>query len=145
MQRVAGNPRAEVAWFADQMELKLKENDHKVHWSECSLDFLIHRLYQEADELWNAIRDRKPSIEIIRECADVANFAMMIADNVRKLEPDLSLEDALKKIYTLIQQAQMADNAGAVHIMTVEIREIIEKVFPEVKKPIDVDEDEFPF
>lgn len=73
-------PRPEVQWFAKQMELKLKTNDHKKHWSQLHQDYLIHRLFQEAQELWEAIENRNVE-NIIQEAADVANFAMMIADN----------------------------------------------------------------
>jgi len=39
--------RPEVAAFAVQMELKLRENDHKPHWRESSLSYLIARLREE--------------------------------------------------------------------------------------------------
>jgi NTP pyrophosphatase (non-canonical NTP hydrolase) len=71
--------RSEVQWFCKQMESKLQENDHKKHWSTMHPDYLIERLYQEASELWEAIGKRDAS-EIVKEAADVANFAMMIAD-----------------------------------------------------------------
>lgn len=71
--------RPELQWFVKQMELKLQENGHKKHWSTLHPDYLIERLYQEASELWEAIGKRDAS-EIVKEAADVANFAMMIAD-----------------------------------------------------------------
>lgn len=73
-------PRPEVVWFAKQMELKLKANDHKKHWHEMHMDYLIERLYQESQELWTAIISGNAS-DIVQEAADVSNFAMMIADN----------------------------------------------------------------
>lgn len=78
------NPRPEVNWFAKQMELKLRANDHKRHWSEVHLDYLIDRLFQEANELWRAIQNGEPAANIVKEAADVANFAMMIADNAER-------------------------------------------------------------
>jgi chromosome segregation ATPase len=33
--------RKEVAWFAEQMERKLKMNDHKSHWTNCERDKLL--------------------------------------------------------------------------------------------------------
>jgi NTP pyrophosphatase (non-canonical NTP hydrolase) len=79
--------RASVDWFAQQMEKKLQENDHKQHWSECDSDYLIARMEQEMDELLKALIDYKfgngSREEVVREAADVGNFAMMIADNTR--------------------------------------------------------------
>jgi NTP pyrophosphatase (non-canonical NTP hydrolase) len=78
-------PRESVQWFAEVMENKLRENDHKGGWDECHIDWLIHRLYQEAEELWREVRSNDKNYQnIISESADVANFAMMIADKARK-------------------------------------------------------------
>ena len=77
--------RPEVQDFAHAMEIALRRNDHKGGWRECRLTWLVERLYQEADELARAITSGAPHAEIEREAADVANFAMMIAD-VAKLE-----------------------------------------------------------
>lgn len=79
--------RPEVQWFAKQMESKLQANDHKQHWSKCHPDYLIHRLYQEANELWRAIEQKKTAHEVIQEAADVANFAMMLADVAERWFP----------------------------------------------------------
>jgi NTP pyrophosphatase (non-canonical NTP hydrolase) len=69
-----------VADFVVHMKHKLLMTRHRPHWKDCDLVFLLERLCEEVDELKDAIarRDRK---ETIREAADVANFAMMIADN----------------------------------------------------------------
>jgi len=72
--------RPEVLDFASVMESKLRANDHKAHWRECSLDYLLTRLEQEALELREAINCGDG---VIGEAADVANFAMMIADIVQ--------------------------------------------------------------
>ncbi len=80
--------RPAVQWFAVQMEKKLRENDHKKHWSECSVDYLYDRMDQEVVELDRALleveRTGNGKEEVIFEAADVANFAMMIADNMRE-------------------------------------------------------------
>jgi NTP pyrophosphatase (non-canonical NTP hydrolase) len=80
--------RQVVRWFAEEMEKKLQENDHKVHWSDCDMDYLMSRTEQELDELLKAIVDLKFGIgtseDVIKEAADVANFVMMIADNSRE-------------------------------------------------------------
>lgn len=75
--------RPEVVEFADAMEAKLKENDHKRHWRYLGMQTLSMRLTQEREELRRAVEvgDHK---EVLREAADVANFAMMIADVVRR-------------------------------------------------------------
>jgi NTP pyrophosphatase (non-canonical NTP hydrolase) len=74
--------RPELEWFVQQMEQKLKENDHKQHWQNNHPYKLLDNLYEEAKELEEAIVMNFSAKEIIKECADVANFAMMIADNV---------------------------------------------------------------
>ena len=71
--------RKEVMCFAREMEKKLRENDHKSHWSGREQEYLFTRLMEEAGELHAAYLDT-----IVEEAADVANFAMMIADNSRR-------------------------------------------------------------
>jgi hypothetical protein len=72
-------------WFAEKMRLKLVANkQRKTHWSKFSTDeFLYERLRDECKELKRAIKDGG---DIISEAVDVANFAMMIADNKRHEE-----------------------------------------------------------
>jgi uncharacterized protein YdeI (YjbR/CyaY-like superfamily) len=68
--------------FAMVMKTKLLENIHKGHWKDCTLNYLSRRLTQERKELLKAVTDNKEKpVDVIREAADVANFAMMIADN----------------------------------------------------------------
>lgn len=71
--------RASVNWFSSRMEAKLAANDHKGGWRNCELQYLSMRLTQERKELTDAIAS-KDAERIINECADIANFAMMIAD-----------------------------------------------------------------
>jgi hypothetical protein len=73
-------PRAAVRWFADQMEKKLKENDHKGGWGNMSFDELYLRMKKEAQELLAADMMHKSPETIIGESADTANFCLMIAD-----------------------------------------------------------------
>jgi NTP pyrophosphatase (non-canonical NTP hydrolase) len=91
--------RKEIKSFSENMERKLKENDYKEHWSKSNYSYLIQRLHEEVDELDEALssfvigqampRDLSGSYsieqygEVVEECADVANFAMMIADNLK--------------------------------------------------------------
>lgn len=76
LSTAAGNCRPEVLAFAGEMERKLRQNDHKLHWRECALPYLRSCLDGEVAELRAA-----NSLDAIRaEAADVANLAMMIAD-----------------------------------------------------------------
>jgi hypothetical protein len=74
-----------VAWFAEQMEAALRRNDHKGGWSGADMGYLRDRLREECVELEMAL-DAAPFEKATREAADVANFAMMIADNLRPPE-----------------------------------------------------------
>lgn len=64
--------------FAIEMQKKLDKNEHKSGWSECTYEYLLNCLNREMRELAQAIEKRKG---VVGECADIANFAMMIADN----------------------------------------------------------------
>jgi len=72
-----GFVRPEVIWFARAMEAKLRLNEDKDHWSGETQDYLFTRLLEEVAELSGEI----PHGEMVTECVDVANFAMMLADN----------------------------------------------------------------
>ena len=74
-----------VLRFAEVMELKLLENSHKQGWGQLSPKWLLNRLRQETRELEGALKTGTPEL-IAREAADVANFAMMIADNAGGLK-----------------------------------------------------------
>lgn len=92
--------RQPLIWFADKMEEKLKKNDHKGGWDNCEIGWLIKRLEEETEELknhyWKFTHENGRSagegfiipsetVDIINECADVANFAMMIANKIESL------------------------------------------------------------
>jgi NTP pyrophosphatase (non-canonical NTP hydrolase) len=73
--------RPQVAEFAQEMERKLRENDYKGGWDVCSMTYLVRRLSEEVAELKDAlINPAQEFPDIIGEAADVANFAMMVAD-----------------------------------------------------------------
>lgn len=82
-------PRPEVVDFAVTMEAKLRANDHKGGWGSCDADTLVQKLEFELAELKLALQKQASTPymleelieEVRRECADVANFAMMISDN----------------------------------------------------------------
>lgn len=75
-----------VLEFAQAMEGKLALNRHKGDreaWLKDDPSALVTRLYDEVNELSDAVKDKGPG-EVLGEAADVANFAMMIADVCRE-------------------------------------------------------------
>ena len=79
-------PRQEVLKFAQEMERKLRLHDDRPHWKDSDFDYLFGRLKEEFFELLDEVTSEEiDPKKIIDEAADVANFAMMIADNARKL------------------------------------------------------------
>lgn len=62
---------------------KLRLNCRKSHWGDCSIPWLVKRLQEEVGELFEALLFDGDCYEIEQECADIANFAAMIADNKR--------------------------------------------------------------
>ena len=76
------NDHEAVELFSNNMYIKLRENAHKAHWNTVTTEWLLNRCMEEFEELKEALANEDPG-EIAREAADVANFAMMIADNVR--------------------------------------------------------------
>jgi len=91
MAVLAMSLRPELASFARIMEERLRANDHKGGWADCDNRWLTLRLVEEVGELaqkmaaWGDWYGRQEEMrqELEGECADVANFAMMIADNAR--------------------------------------------------------------
>jgi NTP pyrophosphatase (non-canonical NTP hydrolase) len=65
------------------MERVLKENDHKGGWNDIQALVLLNQLKEETTELADAIENDTSPEHVIKEATDVANFAMMIADNAR--------------------------------------------------------------
>jgi Lar family restriction alleviation protein len=83
--------------FANLMEATLKENDHKGGWEHMTNDAIMGRIIDEALELQTAITEirhmrhdaaeyREGCRKAAKEASDVANFAMMLADNVTRLQ-----------------------------------------------------------
>jgi len=75
-----------VDLFKKWMLRKLGDNTDKEHWLKMSYEYLLDRLKEETRELETLLLDDKVSYKhkkVILECADVANFAMMIADKAR--------------------------------------------------------------
>ena len=81
------NFKKSVKCVGIEMVKKLEKNKHKGGWSSCTPEYLSRRLGQELKELRSIMyahyhHSENTKIQIIRECADIANFAMMIAENV---------------------------------------------------------------
>jgi hypothetical protein len=83
--------RPEVRAFAQLMERVLRKNDHKTGWKNDTLVALWNRLDDESTELRAIVinedcdgearkEDASLAPDIAKEAADIANFAMMIAD-----------------------------------------------------------------
>jgi hypothetical protein len=60
---------------------KLERDVSKGDWKKEHINDLVRNLEEEIMELWLELSSGTPE-SIIRECADIANFAAMIADKV---------------------------------------------------------------
>jgi hypothetical protein len=78
--------RTKIQWFFEVMLDKLVSNSHKGFWDNLELQYLSMRLTQEREELRRAIGKKESAENVAKEAADVANFAMMIADRYRILQ-----------------------------------------------------------
>jgi NTP pyrophosphatase (non-canonical NTP hydrolase) len=100
--------RFEVMAFALEMEKQLRKNDHKgrTGWKDGSpfstFHNLVSKLSEEYQELHDAVTFRHPMEYIRAEAADLANIAMMLADNyggltggMPKSEPEIADENPL--------------------------------------------------
>lgn len=70
--------------FAEKMEEVLKANEYKGGWDGLSIFYLWESALKEMVELRDAIIQGQDKEIIIEEACDVANFIMMLADNVRR-------------------------------------------------------------
>ena len=71
--------RSEVQRFAKEMEKQLQANEHKGGWEDCDSGFLMSELEKNFNALWRLQPSDKAGI--LRRATNIANFAMMIADN----------------------------------------------------------------
>jgi len=106
--------RPEVERFARAMEAKLRLNDHKGGWHNCDRGYLRRRMRTEMRELFAVLdtltreerrskvsargeaRHERACAKLLGECADIANFAMMLADTHYVLNGD-RIEDLRKR------------------------------------------------
>lgn len=86
--RPAHAPRPVVSCCAMQKEAQLRANDHKGDWAHEDFWRLVACRVQEVHESLACLMDyehnRENADAVIGKCADIANFALMIADRVRK-------------------------------------------------------------
>jgi hypothetical protein len=88
-----------VLKLALDMQYKLEKNATKPcrdmqlepggvrRWDHCPLHWLIKRIRDETEELADELKKRDID-EARLECADIANFAMMVHDNLADCSPD---------------------------------------------------------
>lgn len=81
--------------FANAMDSKLRLNEHKNAGSkeeigqDCSVGYLIEGLMSEVAELIDAVyEDHFDAADVLYEAADVANYAMMLANKCAKTKGD---------------------------------------------------------
>ena len=67
--------------FCERMERVLGENDEKGGWHGAPQEYLLSRLLDEYEKLAEALQNQD-GLKAMNECVDVANFAMMICDNI---------------------------------------------------------------
>lgn len=73
-----------IRWFGQKMLNKLAKNKHKGFlWRSDNASVLLDRLEKELQEL-DDVLDSGDKEAIINECADIANFAMFIADKAER-------------------------------------------------------------
>ena len=72
--------RPEVIAFADLMEAQLKANDSRGGWKSCDRVYFMEKLEINLRDLGFNLK-AGAIFQAKRDCADIANFAMMLADN----------------------------------------------------------------
>ena len=86
--KLSNEPRPVVETFAEEMEKQLRANGHKGGWENSTYDWLSHGLRDNLAALSTILNQEPRGLiqqeEIMRRSANIANFAMMIADNARR-------------------------------------------------------------
>lgn len=83
-------PRPSVLYFAALMEGKLRRDDaRKPHWLDDTLSSLVDKLDGEWLELHEAVDGlqvgKDTAAHVAEEAADLANFAMFVAEKAQEL------------------------------------------------------------
>jgi len=90
-----GEPRDDIVKFSKAMETKLLRDDEKKGvdgWRKADHMTLLKHLIDEVMELKDAIDNGTP-YDVYFEAADIANFAMMIAENSLTSNSNMKGED----------------------------------------------------
>lgn len=87
--------REALVKFVDQMELKLRKNEHKKNWREKPIEALFRLLMLEVEEFKVAhefftVEEARP------ELVDVANFALICWDRLGLLEQERNAKEQQK-------------------------------------------------
>ncbi|RKN86767.1 hypothetical protein [Paenibacillus ginsengarvi] len=79
--------REPVRWFAGLMESRLLENDYKGGWGpeNCSMDFLSEQMDRKCRRYVGLNGSGDTPEGFINTLADIANYAMMLADRMRRV------------------------------------------------------------
>ena len=78
-------PRNKIEKFSLVMEERLRENDYRGTWKNERPEYLTKQLIKNLDDLLEAMKSGNMATIPI-ECADIANYCMMIADYAGALE-----------------------------------------------------------
>ena len=99
--------RSEVADFALVMEEKFRKHDGDNWFIDLGeLEFFYGRLAEEIREMFEAMKAGKSQEEVRRECADVSNFALLMAYNYDPETTDaeeiasMKLSDLMVKLFS---------------------------------------------
>lgn len=78
-------PRKSVVLFAQQMEERLRANDHKGGWDGEPFGYFCTKLHETLHKLTAQRFEHDPEWkEVLKQSASLANFAMMAAEHAKK-------------------------------------------------------------
>ena len=77
--------RNELQLFAQRMEFVLQENDDKKPLSDCTQNYLEHKLRQHENKLQLAVCGNKHGV-VMQEATHVAIYCMALSDNAKRLQ-----------------------------------------------------------
>ena len=106
--------------FTEDMRRNLLLNIHKGGWDGESPFYLLRRLNEEVSEIIEVF-DRNDYDGIIKECADVANFAMMLAANTRRRRERRPLIEVATSIFTSSNSRMESIS----HVVSVDVAEAL--------------------
>lgn len=70
--------------MSQNMLAKLDANKHKGRWEDVNPLWAFKRIVDEASELMEAVLSGQSPEEVWKEAADVANFALIVAESYEK-------------------------------------------------------------